>query len=201
MSSLRIALTGGIACGKSTVGKIFQTLGAEVISLDALSREVVEPGTAGLIELTRHFGAQILDDENRLDRAKLRSLLLESEDNKQTIEQILHPKILKNMEIKIENCKKPLIIVEIPLLVEKNLEKSFDRAIIVRCNEKNQLKRLENRENIDENQAKQLIKSQCSDDQRLEVAQQLPTDIINNNADATELEQQVTQLYQRLINL
>ena len=201
MSSLRIALTGGIACGKSTVGEIFQTLGAELISLDVLSREVVEPGTPGLAELTQHFGSQILDSENHLDRAKLRSLLLESEDNKQAIEQILHPKILKNMEIKIKNCKKPLIIVEIPLLVEKNLEKSFDRAIIVRCNAQNQLKRLKNRENIDENQAKQLIKSQCSDNQRLEVAQQLPTDIINNNADAAKLKQQVTQLYQHLVNL
>jgi dephospho-CoA kinase len=198
---MKIALTGGIACGKSNVAQLFEQLGAEVISLDELSRQVVVPGSAGLSELVDCFGDDILTVDKTLNRKILQEILLKNKANQQLIEDILHPKILEKMQMEIENCKKQLIIIEIPLLVEKNLAYLFDRAIIVECNEENQLKRLIKREKIDKNSAKTLISAQTSHSNRLKLADQLSIDVIENNLEIFDLEQKVQVLYQKLVNL
>jgi len=198
---MKIALTGGIACGKSNVAQLFEQLGAEVINLDELSRQVVVPGSAGLSELVDCFGDDILTVDKTLNRKILQEILLKNKANQQLIEDILHPKILEKMQMEIENCKKQLIIIEIPLLVEKNLAYLFDRAIIVECNEENQLKRLIKREKIDKNSAKTLISAQTSHSNRLKLADQLSIDVIENNLEIFDLEQKVRNLYQKLINL
>jgi len=198
---MKIALTGGIACGKSNVARLFEQLGAEVINLDELSRQVVVPGSAGLSELVDCFGDDILTVDKTLNRKILQEILLKNKANQQLIEDILHPKILEKMQMEIENCKKQLIIIEIPLLVEKNLAYLFDRAIIVECNEENQLKRLIKREKIDKNSAKTLISAQTSHSNRLKLADQLSIDVIENNLEIFDLEQKVRNLYQKLINL
>lgn len=198
---MKIALTGGIACGKSNVAQLFEQLGAEVISLDELSRQVVVPGSAGLSELVDCFGDDILTVDKTLNRKILQEILLKNKANQQLIEDILHPKILEKMQMEIENCKKQLIIIEIPLLVEKNLAYLFDRAIIVECNEENQLKRLIKREKIDKNSAKTLISAQTSHSNRLKLADQLLIDVIENNLEIFDLEQKVQVLYQKLVNL
>ena len=198
---MKIALTGGIACGKSKVSQLFKKLGAEVISLDELSRQVVTPDSKGLNQLIERFGDGILNADKTLNRKALREILLKDKANQQLIEDILHPKILEKMQMEIEKTKNKVIIVEIPLLVEKNLDYLFDRAIIVNCNEKNQLKRLIKRENISEKSAKQQISAQISAKERLEIAKKLPTDVIENNSQIFEMEEKVTNLYQKLANL
>ena len=198
---MKIALTGGIACGKSNVSQLFKKLGAEVISLDELSRQVVTPDSKGLNQLIERFGDGILNADKTLNRKALRELLLKDKANQQLIEDILHPKILEKMQMEIEKTKNKVIIVEIPLLVEKNLDYLFDRAIIVNCNEKNQLKRLIKRENISEKSAKQQISAQISAKERLEIAKKLPTDVIENNSQIFEMEEKVANLYQKLANL
>ncbi len=198
---MKIALTGGIACGKSNVSQLFKKLGAEVISLDELSRQVVTPDSKGLNQLIEHFGDGILNTDKTLNRKALREILLKDKANQQLIEDILHPKILEKMQMEIEKTKNKVIIVEIPLLVEKNLDYLFDRAIIVNCNEKNQLKRLIKRENISEKSAKQQISAQISAKDRLEIAKKLPTDVVENNSQIFEMEEKVANLYQKLANL
>ena len=198
---MKIALTGGIACGKSKVSQLFKKLGAEVISLDELSRQVVTPDSKGLNQLIERFGDGILNADKTLNRKALRDILLKDKANQQLIEDILHPKILEKMQMEIEKTKNKVIIVEIPLLVEKNLDYLFDRAIIVNCNEKNQLKRLIKRENISEKSAKQQISAQISAKERLEIAKKLPTDVIENNSQIFEMEEKVANLYQKLANL
>jgi dephospho-CoA kinase len=198
---MKIALTGGIACGKSNVARLFEQLGAEVINLDELSRQVVVPGSTGLSELVDRFGDDILNVDKTLNRKILRKILLNNKANQQLIEDILHPKILEKMQIEIENCKKQLIIIEIALIYEKNLAYLFDRAIIVDCSEENQLKRLIKREKIDKNSAKELISAQTSHSNRLKLADQLSIDVIENNLEIFDLEQKVRNLYQKLINL
>jgi dephospho-CoA kinase len=198
---MKIALTGGIACGKSKVSQLFKKLGAEVISLDELSRQVVTPDSKGLSQLIERFGDGILNADKTLNRKALRDILLKDKANQQLIEDILHPKILEKMQMEIEKTKNKVIIVEIPLLVEKNLDYLFDRAIIVNCNEINQLKRLIKRENISEKSAKQQISAQISAEERLEIAKKLPTDVIENNSQIFEMEEKVANLYQKLANL
>ncbi|SFV79704.1 Dephospho-CoA kinase [hydrothermal vent metagenome] len=201
MSTLKIALTGGIACGKSSVSQIFKKLGVPIIDLDVLARTVVEPKSQGLIELVAHFGEGILNNDKALNRQALRHQLFENSENQQIIEKILHPKILEKMQTDIKKLNTQLVIVEVPLLVEQNLSPLFDRAIVVDCSEQNQLKRLLNRENMDENLAKSMVSAQASREQRLALNKELPTDVIENNSQIFDIERKTQDLYQKLVNL
>lgn len=201
MTTLKIALTGGIACGKSSVSQIFKKLGVPIIDLDVIAREVVEPNTQGLNKLVSRFGGRILNDDQSLNREALRQQLFENKENQKIIEEILHPKILEKMQMDIEKLNTPLVIVEVPLLIEQNLSHLFDRAIVVDCGEQNQLKRLLKRENIDESLAKNMISAQASRKQRLALAKKLPTDIIENNSQIFEMEQKTQELTKKLLNL
>jgi len=201
MTTLKIALTGGIACGKSSVSQIFKKLGVSVIDLDVIAREVVRPNTKGLSELTSHFGNTILNSDKSLNRESLRQQLFDNSDNQKLIEEILHPKILEKMQIDIEKLNTRLVIIEMPLLAEQNLSHLFSRAIVVDCSEKNQLKRLLTRENINEDIAKSMIAAQASREQRLALSEKLHIDLIENNSDFLSLEQKAQDLAQKLINL
>jgi len=201
MTTLKIALTGGIACGKSSVSQIFKKLGVPIIDLDVIARTVVEPKSQGLIELVSHFGEGILNNDKALNRQALRQQLFENSENQQIIEKILHPKILEKMQTDIKKLNAHLVIVEVPLLVEQNLSPLFDRAIVVDCSEQNQLKRLLNRENMDGKLAKSMISTQASREQRLALNKELPTDVIENNSEIFDIEQKAQDLYQKLINL
>ncbi|MDC9715303.1 MAG: dephospho-CoA kinase, partial [Gammaproteobacteria bacterium] len=172
MTTLKIALTGGIACGKSQMAQVFSELDADVIRLDDISKQVTTPDSDGLRELVGAFGKKILNQDDSLNRQALLAILLENESNKSRIEAILHPKILKIMQKWQKDSQKPLNIVEVPLLMEKNLGYLFDRAIILTCNEEKQLKRLKNRANIDEKQAKKMIYIQTSHENRLKISEE-----------------------------
>ncbi len=201
MATLKIALTGGIACGKSSVIQIFKKNKIDIIDLDVIAREVVKPNTQGLSELVSYFGNDILNDDQTLDREALRQQLFDNSANQKIIEEILHPKILEKMQMDIEKLNSRLVVVEVPLLVEQNLSDLFDRAIVVDCNEQNQLKRLLKRENIDEKLAKSMIAAQASRKQRLALSKKLPTDVIENNLEIFEMKQKAQDLAQKLLNL
>jgi len=201
MTTLKIALTGGIACGKTSVSQIFKKLGVSIIDLDVIAREVVIPDTKGLGELVSNFGNTILNSDKSLNREALRQQLFDNPDNQKLIEEILHPKILEKMQTDIQKLNTHLVVIEVPLLVEQNLSALFDRAIVVDCSEKNQLKRLLKRENMDEKLAKTMIAAQTSRKQRLALNEKLPTDVVENNSKIFEMEQKTQDLYQKLVNL
>ncbi len=201
MKTLKIALTGGIACGKSAFAGFLAELGAQIIYLDDLSKQVSKPNSEALLQLVDAFGTRILAADGSLNRQILRTILLENADDKMLIENILQTKILQKMQKLIEKSQKPMIIVEIPLLFEKKLDYLFDRAIIITCNPEKQLKRLQKRPNISKNSAKQLISAQISPENRLKAAMQIDNDIIENNADIENLASSAKQIYQKLINL
>ncbi len=200
-SNLKVALTGGIASGKSLVSNLLHGLGCTIIDLDIFAREVVEPGTDGLSELVAHFGKDILTNDGFLNRTRLRDELYQNEQNRLVIEQTLHPKILSKMQNAMDGHKQGVIIVVVPLLVEKALWGPFDRAIIVDCESGNQLNRLMSREGIDQKKAKSMLSTQVSRGKRLELKKHLQIDVIENNSSLTELEEKVTSLYQKLISL
>ena len=146
---LKVALTGGIASGKSLVSDLLAIHGCHIIDLDVISREVVLPGTEGLNELVESFGDSILLSDGSLDRKNLRDVLYKKGRNRAKIEQILHPKILQKMKSSMESFKEGVMVVVIPLLVEKELWGPFDRAIVVDCDVDTQINRLTARENVD----------------------------------------------------
>lgn len=200
MSNLKIALTGSIACGKSSVSKILHKMGVVIISLDELSHKVVRPNTSGLAALVSAFGNDILNPDKTLNRAKLRQLLLANVTNQQLIEDILHPPIFAKMHANIAQCKEALVVVEIPRLTSVNIV-NFDRVIVVKCNSQKQLKRLTKRDNITQKDAKNRMTAQINQINQNNINQQIPTDVLENNADIEHLTQKVQDLYAKLINL
>ena len=200
-SNLKVALTGGIASGKSQVSALLEGHGCFIIDLDVIAREVVEPGTAGLNELIENFGNSILSNDGTLNRKYLRDELFKKGRNRALIEQTLHPKILQKMKAAMDACTQGIIIVVVPLLVEKNLWQPFDRAIVVDCEVDNQINRLMAREKIDQSKAEVMLLAQASREQRLQLNDYLPTDIIENNAKIVELETRVANLYKKLSSL
>ena len=200
-SKLKVALTGGIASGKSQVSALLERHGCFIIDLDVIAREVVEPGTDGLKELVENFGNSILSNDGTLNRKYLRDQLFKKGRNRAIIEQALHPKILQKMKATMDACTQGIMIVVVPLLVEKNLWKPFDRAIVVDCEVDNQINRLMTRENIDQSKAEAMLLAQASREQRLQLNNHLPTDIIGNNAKIVDLDEKVANLYQKLSSL
>ena len=198
---LKVALTGGIASGKSLVSDLLAIHGCHIIDLDVISREVVLPGTEGLNELVESFGDSILLSDGSLDRKNLRDVLYKKGRNRAKIEQILHPKILQKMKSSMEIFKEGVMVVVIPLLVEKELWGPFDRAIVVDCDVDTQIKRLTARENIDNAKAQTMLMAQASREQRVQLSDHLPTDIINNNSKISDLKGSIESLSQKLFAL
>ncbi len=200
-SNLKVALTGGIASGKSQVSALLEDHGCFIIDLDVIAREVVEPGTAGLNELIENFGKAILSNDGTLNRKYLRDELFKKGRNRALIEKVLHPKILQKMQAAMDAYTHGIVIIVVPLLVEKNLWKPFDRAIVVDCEVDNQIDRLITREKIDQSKAEAMLLAQASREQRLQLNNHLPTDIIENNTKILDLEEKVANLYQKLSSL
>ena len=198
---LKVALTGGIASGKSLVSDLLEIHGCKIIDLDVISREVVMPGTDGLKQLVDSFGESILLSDGSLDRKNLRDVLYKKGRNRALIEQILHPKILQKMKSLMDGCHEGVMVVVIPLLVEKQLWGPFDRAVVVDCESETQINRLIERDKVDAKNAKTMLLAQASREQRLQLNEHLPTDIIENNSRVSDLKEKVDALNQKLFSL
>ena len=199
--TLKVALTGGIASGKTLVSDLLEIYGCHIVDLDVIAREVVLPGTEGLKELIEIFGESILLTDGTLNRKHLRDELYKKGRNRAIIEQILHPKILQKMKTSMDECQEGIIVIVIPLLVEKNLWEPFDRAIVVDCEIETQLSRLMSRENVDKEKAEVMLMAQASREQRLQLNDYLPTDVIENNSQISDLKEKVANLNQKLRSL
>jgi dephospho-CoA kinase len=191
---VKIALTGGIASGKTLVSDYFAHLGLAVIDMDVLSREVVKPNTTGLNALVAEFSKNILDEHGCLNRKVLKEILFSNNDNKKKIEAILHPKIIAKMDETITNIKQDLVIVVVPLLFEKNLTHLFDKFIVVDCKSEIQIKRLMKRDNLNLQQAKNILKQQISKTERLAFAKKHQAFLIENNTDKKIIKTQVQSI-------
>jgi dephospho-CoA kinase len=198
---LKVALTGGIASGKSLVSDLLEIHGCHIVDLDVISREVVLPGTKGLQELVESFGDSILLNDGSLDRKNLRDVLYKKGRNRAKIEQILHPKIHQKMKSSMESFHEGVMVVVIPLLVEKELWGPFDRAVVVDCEVEAQINRLSAREEVDSEKAKTMLMTQASREQRFQLNKHLPTDIIENNSQISDLKEEVEKLSQKLFAL
>ena len=199
--TLKVALTGGIASGKTLVSDLLEIYGCHIVDLDVIAREVVLPGTEGLKELIEIFGESILLTDGTLNRKHLRDELYKKGRNRALIEQILHPKILQKMKTSMDEYQEGVIVIVIPLLVEKNLWEPFDRAIVVDCEIETQLSRLMSRENVDKEKAEVMLMAQASREQRLQLNDYLPTDVIENNSQISDLKEKVANLNQKLRSL
>jgi len=197
---MRVVLSGGIASGKTTVSDALKAHGVPIIDTDILARKAVEPGTSGLKLIVGRFGESILDSAGRLDRKKLRGIIFSDKDARTDLESILHPAIrdLTNHELEALEKKDTLYaVIVIPLLVETGQEKSYDHVVIVDVDPAIQIKRVMARDNSSEEQAKSILASQATRQQRLAVAD----DVIFNNSTTKATDLQVKKIHERLTRL
>lgn len=187
---LRIGLTGGIASGKTTVANLFAGKGATVIDTDRIARDVVEPGMPALAALVNALGGGILDDDGRLDRAGLRRRLFADTVTRRTVESILHPAILAELEYRAAHAEGPYLVLVVPLLVDGRHEGLVDRVLVVDCPEETQISRLIERDDETRADAIRMLASQISREQRLAAAD----DVIKNDGPPVELEARVAVL-------
>ena len=190
---LRVALTGGIGSGKSEAGAIFANLGAIVVDSDVLAREVIERGSTGFDEVVSAFGDQILKN-GEIDRAKLASIVFEDKSKRKTLENIMHPKIREKFEDIARNANSSDILINlIPLLVETNGAKNFDRVIALSAPVDIRKQRLLNR-GMKEHEISKRLDSQVSDTEREKIADF----ILINSGTLSEFQREVEKLYEKL---
>ncbi len=195
-----VGLTGGIASGKSTVAAMFRKLGWQLIDADSIAREVVKPGTLGLKLLSRQFGNAILAAGGELDRSALAKLIFADKTARTKLNGLLHPLILGKIKEEIETYRREassreVVMLDAPLLMETGLDAAMDYNIVVYLDEKTQLQRLLQRDNLSLEAAGQRIKSQMNLDDKLKRA----TFVINNKGSLEDTVLQVEKISARIL--
>jgi len=156
-----IALTGGIASGKSTVLREFKRLGAQVLDCDAISRKVSRKGGPAIKEISDSFGTSVINKAGALNRKKLGSIIFADKRKRKVLETILHPMIIVEIGKKIPkaNAGRPLIL-DVPLLFEAGLNRFAGKVIVVWAPENTRITRLKKRDKMNIVEIKNRISSQ-----------------------------------------
>lgn len=188
-----VGLTGGIGTGKSEALNIFDRLGAATVSLDQIAKEQAKPGREGYKAIVKNFGTCILKIDGNIDRALLGRVIFSDKRAKLGLERATHPLILKEMKELIGRLK-GLVVVDVPLLFEKKLQKHFDATILISCKPEKQLKRIIARDGLDLASAKLRVKAQLPLGQKRKLA-----DItIHNDKSLNNLSRQIHEYHEGL---
>ena len=192
-----IALTGGIASGKTLISDEFSRLGVPVIDTDVIAHSLVEPGQPALKEIEKVFGSNIIDETGRLDRQGLRALIFSDPAKRKELESILHPKIRQEVRKAVAEVAHAYCILVIPLLAEKGTYPNVDRVLVVDVEPETQISRLMARDNSTRKQAEQALAAQASREQRLKIAD----DILDNSGSPEQARLAVAKLHQKYSKL
>lgn len=192
----KIAITGGIASGKSTIARYLQEKKYPIIDTDQISRQLVQAKSPGLQALTQRFSRAILTVDDQLDRAKLGQIVFNDPEALQDLNAILHPLIKDEMLGQIQVSTSSIVFVEVPLLFEVGWQELFDQVWLAYCSLDQQLERLMKRDHLDCQQALKRIESQMS----LASKGSLADVIIDTSGSLDDLYQQVDLALQDLEN-
>jgi dephospho-CoA kinase len=191
--SFKVGLTGGIASGKTTVSNMFAELGVPVIDTDIVAREVVEPGKPTIEAIRERFGDAVISKSGTLERGEMRKIVFRDDTARADLEAILHPRIGAEVRRQSALLDAPYQIIAVPLLVDSALLQFVDRVLVVDCEEDTQIHRLMQRDSGTIEEAKRILASQSSRDERLAIAD----DVIRNDRDLAHLRRRVTALHDR----
>ena len=193
---LRVALTGGIATGKSYVRSRFEALGVPTIDSDVLAREVVAPGTPGLDAVVREFGREVLNPSGGLDRKRLGSIVFADVSKRRLLENIIHPAVRRATEAWFAGLGDavPFAIADIPLLYETGRDKDFDAVVVACVDPAEQLRRVVSRDGLSEADARQRVAAQLPMDEKIAKADY----VIRTDGSYQDTDQQVREAYELL---
>jgi len=198
---LVIGLTGGIASGKSTISSFLQELGAVIIDADALARQVVKPGKKAWLQIRKHFGSQIIKEDQTIDRKKLAEIVFNNPGERKVLNAIIHPEVIKLTRDLIKKYKQnttiPLIVVDAPLLIEAGMTTVVDEVWVINVDEEKQIERIMKRDKISRQKALSRISSQMPTREKLKYADR----IINTNVSLEETFKQLKQIWDDIIDV
>lgn len=188
-----VGLTGGIGSGKSTALDAFDRLGAATVSLDQLAKEQAKPGRDGYKAIVKAFGKSILKKDGTIDRAALGELVFSDEKARLKLEKATHPFILKEMK-GLMGKMNGVVVVDVPLLFEKKLQKYFDATMVIAAEPKNQEMRIRSRDGLELPEARRRMKAQLPMSAKIKMADVT----IRNDGTREDLSQKVRSYYDGL---
>jgi dephospho-CoA kinase len=196
--SFCVALTGGIATGKSAVTQRFAGLGVPVFDADVVARDMVATGQPALSEIAAAFGAQVLTSSGELDRARMREIVFADTRTRHRLESIIHPRVRSVLLGQAQACAAAYCVLAIPLFVEcRNDYAWVNRLLTTDTPREIQLRRLLQRPGIDAEMARRMLDAQVSREQRLALA----NDVIDNTGPIDALDAVVVRLHRRYLSL
>jgi dephospho-CoA kinase len=195
---LNVGLTGGIACGKSTVARMFVMLGAHLIDFDKLAHEVQEPECPAWKDIIKHFGKGILKQDETIDRNKLAQIVFADKKELQVLNDIVHPHVFKLWQKRLDKIKKneehAIVLSDVPLLFEEKTQNLFDLTILVLIPPEKQISRLMARNKMSREEALLRLKSQLPIADKIELADI----VIDNQENVSQTEKKVAQIWRQL---
>ena len=193
-----VGLTGGIACGKSTVARILRERGVPVIDADQVSREIVEPGQPALVEIAATFGAEMIREDGTLDRKRLGAAVMgegeAARQQRKQLEAITHPRIFGRIAEKLQALAAdgtPIAVVEAAIMVESGNYRHYSALLVVACSPAVQRQRLMDRQGFDAATAQQWIDTQMPVSEKVAVADA----VVSNDGSRADLDAEVERAW------
>jgi len=167
---VRIALTGGIATGKSVVARALREAGVATVDADQLARDAVARGSSGLAEVVARFGADVLDADGTLDRAALGAVVFADALARQDLERIVHPRVRAAIDTFFATLTGPPGVAEVPLVYETGWAATFDLVVVVACRPETQRARLMARDGFPPDEADRRLRAQWPIEDKVRLA-------------------------------
>jgi dephospho-CoA kinase len=194
---LKVGLTGGIACGKTTVSNLFAQLGVPIIDADTIVHALVAPGQPALKLISQTFGTDIILPNGQLNRTQLRQHVFADAKQRQKLEAILHPRVFQVMQQQLQQLPNvSYCLLSIPLLLETQRSDLVERILVVDCPPHIQRQRLIEQRGLSSQEIELILSAQVSREVRLAIA----NDVIYNESNLASLQQQVSKLHQQYLN-
>ena len=198
---LIVGLTGGVASGKSTVSRILREEGAYLIDADQIARELVQPQTPAWRALIDAFGEEVLEKDGSIHRKKLAALVFSHPEKRERLNQLLHPRIKEETQRRVKEIgqrdPEAIVVIDAALLVETGAYREMDWLIVVFSTEAQQIERLEKRNGMRPEEARQIISAQMPLEEKLKVAD----GVIRNEGSIEETKRKAKEVFQELRGL
>jgi len=198
---IKLAITGGIASGKSELSTFLKDKGEVVIDLDEISHQLTDNNSDVINDIVQQFGEKIKNPTGSINRKELSKVVFDDPQKMLTLEKILHPQIRKAMFDEINSLKTERVFVEVQLLAEKQMADLFDHIVLMSVSRKTQIERLKSKRAISKDLVNQILDKQLSNEKRIEKLQKFSLFTIDNNSSKKELVNKLEDLYKKLINL
>lgn len=198
---LRVGLTGGLATGKSFVGRILEDLGCRLLKADALGHEAIEPGGPAFESVLAEFGREMLDETGHIDRRKLAGEVFDKPDRLAALNAIIHPVVIAREEEWMRHVEAAgphtIAIVEAAILIETGSHKRFDKLVLTVCSREQQIERAMKRDKLTREEVLSRLERQMPLDEKRKFADF----VIDTSGEKAATERQVEQLYAALQRL